>query len=57
VCDGDFGAGFGQGWRHCWSPKWKVREVATADSPVALRLAGQAAYHSKVNGFLIFRIV
>jgi hypothetical protein len=22
----------GQGWRHCWSPKWNVREVATADS-------------------------
>jgi hypothetical protein len=22
-----------QGWRHCWSPKWNVCEVATADSP------------------------
>jgi hypothetical protein len=27
-------AGVGKGWRHCWSPKWNVREVATADSPV-----------------------
>lgn len=30
----------GQGWRHCWSPKWpdcyrKCGWLATADSPVA----------------------
>jgi len=23
----------------CWSPKWNVRGLATADSPVALRFA------------------